>query len=113
MQRLQAAGVEIGELRLVGGAAGNPLWRQILADVCEVPVRRLVEPEAAALGAALQAMWVARRQESTVAEPDIRSVSEPFVVLADTAELPGDDAARYRPLRELFVVALRRLYGVH
>ncbi|KAF8057263.1 xylB [Scenedesmus sp. PABB004] len=47
------------ELRLVGGGSKNGLWRQIVADVFQLPVRVPLEAESAALGAALQAAAVA------------------------------------------------------
>lgn len=43
------------ELRVVGGGARNPLWRRILADLFGAPLSFPLEPETAALGAALQA----------------------------------------------------------
>ena len=44
---------------LVGGGARSQLWTQIIADSFGLPVSRPSEPEAAALGAALQAAAVA------------------------------------------------------
>ena len=46
------------ELRLVGGGSKNPLWRRIIADSFQLPIRFPVEPESAALGGALQAAAV-------------------------------------------------------
>ena len=42
------------ELRVVGGGSQNKLWRRVLADAFQLPLRFPSEPEAAALGAALQ-----------------------------------------------------------
>jgi xylulokinase len=56
-QRLSKLGVPIQELRVVGGASRNLLWREILASCLGVPVLPLEEPESAALGAAMQALW--------------------------------------------------------
>lgn len=42
------------ELRLVGGGAQNHLWRRVVADAFQLPLRIPAEPEAAAFGAALQ-----------------------------------------------------------
>jgi sugar (pentulose or hexulose) kinase len=61
VERMAALGLSVEAVRLVGGGARNVLWRQILADVLGVPVVRLAEPEAGALGAAVQAAWTARR----------------------------------------------------
>jgi len=51
------------ELLLVGGAAVSPLWRRVLASALHLPVRAAAEPEAAALGAALQAAAALRVSE--------------------------------------------------
>jgi xylulokinase len=48
-------GIETREVRLVGGGSANPLWRQILADLFGMTLRVPMEPQTAALGAALQA----------------------------------------------------------
>ncbi|MBL8861492.1 MAG: xylulokinase [Planctomycetes bacterium] len=56
--RMRALGIRLERVRLVGGGARNALWRQVLADVLDMPVTALEEPETAALGAALQAVSV-------------------------------------------------------
>ncbi len=45
------------ELRLTGGGAKSKVWRQIVADILNLPVKVPVSSEAAAFGAALQALW--------------------------------------------------------
>ncbi|MGQ9577773.1 MAG: xylulokinase [Candidatus Aminicenantales bacterium] len=45
------------EFRVTGGGSRNRLWLEMAAVVFQAPVRRLKEAEAAAYGAALQAMW--------------------------------------------------------
>lgn len=54
---LRASGLQGQEIRLVGGAAKSPLWRQTLADLLGLPVVCPRQTEAAALGAAIQAAW--------------------------------------------------------
>ena len=49
------------EVRLIGGGAKSPLWRQITADILNLPVRVPVIEEAAAFGGALQALWTLER----------------------------------------------------
>lgn len=47
-------GASISALRLIGGGARLPLWRQILADVLQVPILRpTLVVEATSLGAAI------------------------------------------------------------
>jgi sugar (pentulose or hexulose) kinase len=45
LDRLRGLGLQIAEVRVTGGASQNPLWRQILANVFDVPVRPLLEAE--------------------------------------------------------------------
>jgi xylulokinase len=52
---LRWAGVEIAELHAVGGGAQSPLWLQLKADICQVPLRLPAVTDAACLGAALLA----------------------------------------------------------
>jgi xylulokinase len=57
LRRLASLGVRPKEIRLTGGGARSPLWRQIAADAFGVSVVAMKEDESAALGAALQAAW--------------------------------------------------------
>jgi len=57
LRRLGALGVRPREIRLTGGGARSPLWRQIAADVFGFPVVAMAQDESAALGGALQAAW--------------------------------------------------------
>jgi xylulokinase len=62
LRRLAVLGVKAKEIRVTGGGAKSPAWRQLMADVFGVPVVAMIEDEGAALGGALQAAWcVARR----------------------------------------------------
>lgn len=62
LNRLAALGVRAKEIRVTGGGAKSPVWRQIMADVFGVPVVGMVEDEGAALGGAIQAAWALARQ---------------------------------------------------
>ena len=55
---LEKYGVTAKELRVVGGGSKNRLWRRIIADAFQLPLRFPAEPESAALGGALQAAAV-------------------------------------------------------
>lgn len=109
LQRLGQLGIVPNELRLVGGAAKNLLWQQILADLCGVPVRPLLEAESGALGAALQAQWSVLRQR----DPDVAlaTLVTPFVQLG--AAVPPDSrrAPAHRALLVRFDAAVQRLFG--
>jgi len=62
LRRLAALGVRPREIRVTGGGARSPVWRQLMADVFGVPVVGMVAEEGAALGAALQAAWCCARR---------------------------------------------------
>ncbi len=50
-------GFQAEEIRLIGGGAKSGLWRQIAADILDLPVAVPLHEEAAALGGAVQALW--------------------------------------------------------
>jgi len=52
---LRGLGVNVEEVRVLGGGARNRLWNQIMADVCQVPIATPANLEAAVLGAAMLA----------------------------------------------------------
>jgi xylulokinase len=51
-------GFKAKEIRLTGGGSKSPLWQSIAANVMNLPVRVPKTAEAAALGGAIQALWV-------------------------------------------------------
>jgi xylulokinase len=55
--RLRELGLSPSEIRATGGGAKSPFWLRLVADIFQTPVTTLAEGEAAAFGAALQAMW--------------------------------------------------------
>lgn len=56
VDRMKEIGLRIEEIRAVGGGARSPLWRQIKADVCGLPVALPQTVETTALGAAILAL---------------------------------------------------------
>jgi len=111
VSRMRSLGLPIEELHLVGGAARNELWRQILADTLSCPVIPLLESESAALGAALQALWTERLaagEDTTaddVAAPFVQRAGQPSVPQADNVSLYAEQGERFRELaRRLFDV---------
>jgi len=67
LEAMQAAGLEVRRLTIVGGGAKGPLWRQIKADVTGLPVRVPTSVETTATGAAILAA-VGSGVHATVAE---------------------------------------------
>jgi len=58
LDAFRAQGCQVEQLRLTGGGAGSASWRQMVADIFALPVTVQVTDEGAALGAALQALWM-------------------------------------------------------
>ncbi|MCS7208098.1 MAG: xylulokinase [Fimbriimonadales bacterium] len=99
LEILKAIGVPLSELRLTGGGAKSPLWRQILASVFAQPVQTLHAEEGPAYGVALLAgvgvgVWhsVPEACAATV-QIAARTEPEPAQVIAYEAVY-----ARYRQL---------------
>ena len=91
LQRLAALGIEPKEIRLTGGGAKSPVWRQIMADIFGVPVVGIAAEEGAALGAALQAAWTCESEQGRL--PTLAGLCAKAVRL--------DAASRCRPNRQL------------
>lgn len=53
--------MNFNKVTLTGGGAKSALWRQICADILNLPVRVLIEKENAAFGAAIQAYWAYKK----------------------------------------------------
>ena len=80
LKKMEGYGVKATEIRVVGGGSKNRLWRRIIADSFQLPLRFPTEPESAALGAALQAAAV----HAGVATPEfIDSHSPPLADLVN------------------------------
>jgi xylulokinase len=117
LRRLAALGVKAKEIRVTGGGAKSPVWRQIMADVFGVPVVGMVEEEGAAVGGALQAAWcVARREGRSRAR--ISDFTAGVVALDEETRCLPDarNTARYREMQELqdeLSLALRGVFARH
>jgi xylulokinase len=103
--RLRALGPTCTRVRVVGGGARNELWARILCDALDAELQRLDESESAALGAALQAAWIARGGS-------LDGLVQDFVRLTGPALAPEPGAVRvYREAGERFRAAVERLHG--
>ncbi|OZG69986.1 xylulokinase [Hahella sp. CCB-MM4] len=54
---LRESGIKTREIRLIGGGAKSPFWRQMVADIMDTRVVCPTLGEAGALGGAIQAAW--------------------------------------------------------
>jgi len=101
LRRLADLGVKAREIRVTGGGARSPVWRQLMADIFGLPVVAMVEDEGAALGGALQAAWcTALRAGQKVRLADLAGG---VVALDESTRCRPDKARaiRYRKLQAL------------
>ena len=85
-------GFEPKKIRLIGGGSKSPLWRQIAADIMNVPITVPASEEAAALGAAVQALWCL---EGGGAERIKELCSEHIQSDKTKSAVPGNSAGEY------------------
>lgn len=97
---LQRAGMRFDSIRLTGGGSQSAAWRQMVADVFDLPVQVPEQAEGAAFGAALQALWAHGR--ATGAPTAIADIARDHVRV--------DEAASARPQTDA-VPAYRDAYG--
>jgi xylulokinase len=101
---MRRQGIEPREIRLVGGGAKSPLWRQMVADLFECPVVCPQSTEAGALGAALQAMWChINTNEGTT---PIKEITDRHVSL-DESTRTEPDASRIAKYAEIYARYLK------
>ena len=113
LRRLADLGVKAKEIRVTGGGAKSPVWRQLMADIFGVPVTAMVEDEGAALGGALQAAWCVALRDGRKAK--ITEFTSGVVALKEETRCAPDKAnvARYRELQALqdkLSLALREVF---
>jgi xylulokinase len=71
MEAFSDAGLRFERVRLTGGGSRSAIWRQMVADIFETTVEVPAQPEGAAFGAALQALWADQRSQG-----DARGMAE-------------------------------------
>ncbi|MCF7689943.1 MAG: xylulokinase, partial [Cephaloticoccus sp.] len=113
LMRLGALGVKAGEIRVTGGGAKSPAWRQIMADCFGVPVVAMVEDEGAALGGAIQAAWALARR--TKPNTKITRFTAGVVAVKESTRCRPNpkNVARYRQLQAVqdkLSLALREVF---
>jgi len=100
-KNLADLGVKAREIRVTGGGAKPPAWRQIMADVFGVPVVAMADDESAALGGALQAAWCTSLLDGNKAK--LTDFTNDIVAPDESTRCQPDRArvARYRELQAL------------
>jgi len=100
------AGMRFERIVLTGGGSNSAQWRQMVADVFGLPVDVPTQPEGAAFGAALQALWAlgqARGDAASIVDITDRHVAVDPLQSAqpDPARVAAYAAAYARYLRHL------------
>ncbi|MCB8887680.1 xylulokinase [Vreelandella malpeensis] len=98
------------QVRLSGGGAKSPVWRQMVADITGIEVICPEITDAAALGAALQAAWCEQRDQDTTLEELCRRL-----VQLDAGSLAEPDARRvddFEVVYQRYRRLLRERHGV-
>jgi len=104
LERMRQLGLSYQEVRLIGGGARSDAWRQIVADIFNLPVVSPRIEEGPAFGAALQAVWC--RIQSDIAE-----LAREYVALDEKSRRVPLDSHKmiYQDLYALFERTSRRL----
>jgi xylulokinase len=100
IDRLKALSIPVERILFMGGGAKSPLWARIRADVCRLPVRRALDGDTAAAGAAMFAAVAAG------IHPDLRTCAA--VSKREWEEHPTDPSAADRYERSYH--SYRRLF---
>ncbi|MEK7729494.1 MAG: FGGY family carbohydrate kinase [candidate division KSB1 bacterium] len=103
--------VAVKEIRITGGLAKSEAWCQTIADIFEsetIPV----EGEGAALGAALHAAWVWKKENGE--EVSLERLTQVFVVLQENRRRRplAQNVPAYRIQKRLFTALSARLRGL-
>jgi xylulokinase len=94
LRRLAVLGVAAKEIRVTGGGAKSPVWRQLMADIFGVPVVAMVEDEGAALGGALQAAWCVALKEGKKAR--LADITKAVVAVDEKSRCKPDKKTHLR-----------------
>lgn len=97
------------QIRLIGGGANSPVWRQMVADITGTQVICPEITDAAALGAAIQAAWCDQRSEGVTLE----TLCERLVHLdaQSLADPHPERVAAYQPIYMRYCAALEQRHG--
>ena len=110
LDELRRLGVEATQIVLTGGGARSAAWRQIVADVCAMPVTMPNEDEGAAFGAALQALFAWRKQTDNSLTVSV--VTAEHVRTGSGRDPVADNVDRYRAGYAAYRDALEHLAPV-
>jgi xylulokinase len=96
LEIIRELGVSVQDIRLTGGGARSPLWRQVLADIFDFPLTYLPAAEGPAFGAALLAGVAARVFR------DVADACGRVPQATDAIEPDPDRSLRYETLYQMY-----------
>lgn len=109
---LEDLGVEIPEVRALGGGARSRLWKQIEADVTGRPVVITKQPDAATLGAAILAgVGTGRYSSASEAAREMVEVADTFEPSKVTAEVYDETYETYKQTYDALCPVFDSLVG--
>ena len=82
-EAFERTGLSFSSIRVTGGGAASAGWRQMIADIFDLPVTVLKQQEGGALGAAIQALWVC--QFSQGGRGSISEIVDEYLLIEDAA----------------------------
>jgi xylulokinase len=94
LDAFRALGFRAREIRIIGGGSKSPLWREIAANVMNLPVKRPSNDEAAALGGAIQALWCLEQIKKPETDPALsiaRLTDEHIIINEDDCINPDPE----------------------
>lgn len=101
LARMKSLGLKPEEIRATGGGARSQTWLQVVADIFQIPVVTLQEPESAAYGAALQAIWCYKLEKGE--KINLAELVRELIKKDTLAAVPNKDlAAFYQELQQRF-----------
>lgn len=95
MELVKQSGIEVSELRVNGGGARSPFWRQMIADIFGYPVVTVNSTDGPAYGAAIMAA-------AGVLRRDIPSLCEEWISIVDRVEPNPEHGLRYEAYYEVY-----------
>jgi sugar (pentulose or hexulose) kinase len=105
LDAIAETGVPVEEVRLAGGGSKNPIWNQMLADIFNRPIRRVVNPDAALVGGAMCAAVALK------AFPDFKAAAKAFVKLGPAIQPGYQNVKVYQRSYDRFVELFKLLSG--
>ena len=103
------AGMRFDRIVLTGGGSNSAQWRQMVADVFGLPVDVPTQPEGAAFGAALQALWALGHARGDAAS--IADIADQHVAV-DPLQSAQPDPARTAAYAAAYARFLRHLDAI-